>query len=434
MANGIEQGIRLIRHNLDMGGYTIAARECVGLVEQALRQLFSQHLTELDEQDRLTVQKAELEIGKGIKGIERFTLGELVGVFRKSRFIEAWGRISGKDLSGFRIISLGEITKLRNTFIHGNREATQAEAEFLLNCLQIILETFGLQHTASVSSDLPNEPIIDQALLSSQREHSELLQILNTRISPLKLDRLISILLGKEAVFELKGKTHQDRVSAFFEKIAQAGKEEELTEMITKLLPQEEPGFSDSTGSAKAHVIEPAPTPFIPFYNRKTEWERVVLYPEGAYYLFCGPAGYGKTALLHKIQQEFEQRDWWCAYIALPEQRSYSEIIRKIAQQMQLSSDIPYDEPGPMGMKLGKAIARQYGDLQNAGVVLLLDVDHESWSLLMETLKTLVEDVIPGIYDGLWESEFFKETPLSYRVVLTGRYIASRVQEFNYAN
>lgn len=431
MINNFGQKITLIRHNLDMGGYTIVARECVYLVEHALRHLLSQHLTHLEEKDRLTVQKAELEIGKGIKGIERFTLGELVGIFRKAKFIEAWGRISGKDLSGIQVIDFNQLTKLRNTFIHEGREATHTEAEFLFNCLRIILETFDLNHTAPVSSDLNNKTASHKPIVPQQLDNPELLQILNTRISPPKLDRLICDLLGQEAVHELKGKTHQERVSSFLEKISHTGKEQELAEVIAKLFPKAESRIANNAQPPQAQPVEPAPTPFVPFSNRKVEWERAVLYPEGSYYLFCGPAGYGKTALLLKIQQESERRHWRCSYISLPEQNMYPEIIRKIAQQMQLSSDIPDDKPAKMGERLGNEIARQFGNRQHKGFVLLLDVDHEPWPSLMETLKTMVEDVIPGIYDGLWDAEFFRNTPLSYRVVLAGRYIASRIQEFN---
>lgn len=434
MINHFEERIALLRHNLNMGGYTIVARECVGLVEYALRHLFCQNLTHLGEQNRLTVQKAELEIGKGIKGIERFTLGELVGVFRKSKFIEAWGRISGKDLSSIRIINFDQLTKLRNTFVHGDREATQAEAEFLFNCLQIILETFELESTTPVLPEVDKKTSNHKPIFPPQFDNPEISHTLNTRISPSKLDRLICNLLGQEAVHELKGKTHQDRVRVFLEKIAQTGKEQELAEVIAKLFPKAEPGIADNAQPSQDQSVEPAPTQFVPFINRKVEWEKVVLYPEGSYYLFCGPAGYGKTSLLLKIQQEFERRHWRCAYISLPEQNVYPEIIRKIAQHMQLSSDIPDNEPAKMGESLGNVIARQNGDHQWEGFALLLDVDHEPWASLMETLQTMVVDVIPGIYDGLRDSEFFRNTPLSYRVVLAGRYIASRIQEFNCYN
>ncbi len=165
------QKIHLIKHNFEIEGYTIVAKECVGLIEQAFRQLFSGHLTQLDEKDRLKVQKAELEIGKGEKGIESFTMGQLVGVFRTSRFLDAWAHASGKEISGIRMINLSEINSLRNQLIHEGREATHSEAEFLFNCVQVILETFELvssedakriftlegEHEVIVSESVPDE-------------------------------------------------------------------------------------------------------------------------------------------------------------------------------------------------------------------------------------------------------------------------------------
>ncbi|MCP4402524.1 MAG: NACHT domain-containing protein, partial [bacterium] len=145
--------MKLIRYNFEMEGYTIVVKECVGLIEHALRQLFSQYLTQLNEQDRLNVQKAETEIGKGQRGIERFTLGELVGVFRMSHFLDAWARTSGKNLNSLRVINFHELTTLRNKFIHGEMEATRSEAEFLLNCLQVILETFGIEDFEAVEEN-----------------------------------------------------------------------------------------------------------------------------------------------------------------------------------------------------------------------------------------------------------------------------------------
>lgn len=147
-----EQKIVLIQRNLEIKGYTIVAKECVGLIEQALRQLFREHLTELDERDRLKVQEAEQKIGKGEKGIDSFTMGQLVGVFRTSHFLDAWERASGKDLGSIRAINFDELTNLRNKFIHDSREAARSDAEFLFQCLQVIFEAFGV--TSEESFDL----------------------------------------------------------------------------------------------------------------------------------------------------------------------------------------------------------------------------------------------------------------------------------------
>jgi hypothetical protein len=150
-----EQKMAFIQHNFALGGYTIVAKECVGLMEHALRQVFWEHLTHLDEHARLRVQEAEARIGKGQKGIEHFTLGQLVGVFRASHFLEAWAQMSGKDLRSLRLINFDALTTLRNALMHEDREATQAEAEFLVDGLRVMLETFGImrQQEASVAAD-----------------------------------------------------------------------------------------------------------------------------------------------------------------------------------------------------------------------------------------------------------------------------------------
>jgi hypothetical protein len=108
----VGQKMAFIQHNFALGGYTIVAKECVGLMEHALRQVFREHLTHLDEQARLRVQEAEARIGKGQKGIEHFTLGQLVGVFRTSHFLEAWAQASGNDLSSVQVINFEKLTTL----------------------------------------------------------------------------------------------------------------------------------------------------------------------------------------------------------------------------------------------------------------------------------------------------------------------------------
>ncbi len=142
--------MRIIRRNFDDGAYTIVAKECVGLIEQVLRQLVRENLTKLSEKDRTKFQNAEKrKAGKMSwtknKGYEDFTMGQLVHLFRESNFLESWARAIGKDLSSIRIIDLFGLTSLRNAFIHTPREATRAEADLLIKDLQLMVETFKLE-------------------------------------------------------------------------------------------------------------------------------------------------------------------------------------------------------------------------------------------------------------------------------------------------
>ena len=152
---------------LKRGEYTSVAKECLSLIEQALQHVFRRHLPRLDHTVRLTVRHAEADIGQGTTGIENFTLGQLVAVLRSAHVLDAWERVSGKDLEKIRLMNLDELTTLYTTVIHGDREATRAEAEFLFNCLHVMLETFG------ITSNELDEPSPDQA--SSHREAAAIL-------------------------------------------------------------------------------------------------------------------------------------------------------------------------------------------------------------------------------------------------------------------
>ena len=149
----LSQKVRRTKRILEMGENTIVAKECLDCIEQTLRLLFRGYLTRLDEHDRLKVQEAEQKIGKSERGIESFTMGQLVGLFRMSHFLDAWERSSGKDLSSIRAINFDELTHLRNKFIHEDREASHPEAEFLFNCLHIIFETFDIMSAEGRTDD-----------------------------------------------------------------------------------------------------------------------------------------------------------------------------------------------------------------------------------------------------------------------------------------
>jgi hypothetical protein len=148
-----EHKLQRIERILAIGEYTIVAKECVALIEHALRHLFTQQLTRLDEKDRLKVQEEERKKGDGKRGAGRFTMGQLVHLFQTSHFLDAWERVSGKDLTNIRLINLDELTRLRNKLVHEGREATRSEAEFLVKCLHIILETFDIAPRNSFSPE-----------------------------------------------------------------------------------------------------------------------------------------------------------------------------------------------------------------------------------------------------------------------------------------
>ncbi len=157
--------LRHIEQLLDIKEYTVAAKECVGLVEQILQQVLKQYWSDLEEEDRLKVQQAEWKRGKGKRGIERFTMGELINVIIDSNFFDALIRATGKDLSRVWLINFDELRKLRNKFAHDFRKASRAEAEFLFRDLKVMLEDFGIVSVEEVGVTTPPEKERERLLL-----------------------------------------------------------------------------------------------------------------------------------------------------------------------------------------------------------------------------------------------------------------------------
>ena len=136
--------IKQIDTMLTHGLYTPAAKESLALIEYAMRRLLRLEVVRLEGKDRLKVNQAELQIGKGQKSIEDFTMGQLLGVIRTSRFFDAWTRSTGGSLGSVEMINLDAVVKLRNKLVHDGTDAERSDAELLQYVLRVFLETFGI--------------------------------------------------------------------------------------------------------------------------------------------------------------------------------------------------------------------------------------------------------------------------------------------------
>ena len=136
--------------------YTASATRGVAVIEQTLRHVLKISLSQLAEADQANVKKAMQSRGQKHPDIERFTMGQLVNVVLESNFLDAWARMTGKDPSRVRLYDLDELRKLRNKFAHELRQATRAEAEFLLKCLCDLLEDFQVLSAEDVQSLAPD--------------------------------------------------------------------------------------------------------------------------------------------------------------------------------------------------------------------------------------------------------------------------------------
>jgi hypothetical protein len=221
----------------------------------------------------------------------------------------------------------------------------------------------------------------------------------------------------------------------FIEAIERLGKEEEMWAVLKEI----QPNIVNSLDITVPDPVEPERPPYSDgFFNRKKEWEEIVVHPENdeldaLYYLFDAPAGYGKTALMDKIRQEFQRRGWLQASVCLEKGAQLPHFANKLANQLGLdpAKDLRYfDDPQRMGIEFGGIIAHQLADKK--GFALLLDIDKRTDETVLSTLEKILKGFIPVLYESL-EFNHRSCVPLNYknyRVVIAGRYLATKVSYF----
>ena len=134
-----------IRHFLTMEYYDSAVKECCSIMEDILKSIYRQALSELPMSDRTALLEAENTIGRGVKGYTEFGFGQLVAVFNKCHLLDAWSKHSGKKLGIIKSISLDYIVELRNQLTHGGAAQLcgKSDANLVYHCLMSWLAFIG---------------------------------------------------------------------------------------------------------------------------------------------------------------------------------------------------------------------------------------------------------------------------------------------------
>ena len=159
----LESRIAFIRDLAQRGGIgaTLAARDAAMIVELALRELLRRYAKELPPESLAKVEHAISQQAKGGRGktVGDFTLGQLVGVIRESRFFDLWADATGKPLITLRMINLDALNAFRNkhlTHVADFEQLTDpaaqvspGTAQFLLHCVDELVKAFGIDSLES---------------------------------------------------------------------------------------------------------------------------------------------------------------------------------------------------------------------------------------------------------------------------------------------
>lgn len=136
-----------IEHFLSLGYFDSVVKECSAMLEEILKKVYKQALSELPIEDRSILLESEGKIGNKTKGYNRFGFGELVGLFNRSRLLERWSKYTDSNMGIIRSISLDYIVELRNRLTHEGSavsdSVSHSEAKLVYDCLLNWLSFIG---------------------------------------------------------------------------------------------------------------------------------------------------------------------------------------------------------------------------------------------------------------------------------------------------
>lgn len=139
------------RHGL----HTATAILSVLLLEEILRRLYREGVRLLPAHEQFSALDVEKKIGKGHRVVDRFDLGELVGLYHESKFFAVWGRATSRPTHLLEMLQLEKLRGWRNRLVHEGAIANEDEASLLASWVQSIVRTCDLARETPDPEPIP---------------------------------------------------------------------------------------------------------------------------------------------------------------------------------------------------------------------------------------------------------------------------------------
>ena len=145
-----------------------------------------------------------------------------------------------------------------------------------------------------------------------------------------------------------------------------------------------------------------------PFTNRDSEIRELFYSPQAQHYLVEAPMGYGKTRLLQRLEELFNEAEdkWHCKYIPIHCSSSPSLALNKIIEDANKTIE---DTIYTLDTEVKNTKAR--------GLILLVDFQ----GILKKEVFVSLLETIAEAYDHLSEDEFYTGKSKWFRTILAGR-------------
>ncbi len=139
----VDDKLGFIQKVINTGDYDVAVKESCTLFEMVFKKIFQQAIVSLPYKDREEILQTERKVGKGKKGVQDFTFGELVGLLRESNLLDKWSKYTAKDLGLIKTLDYSSIVNLRNRITHDGMSCSRGEANIVYEYLRNLLAVLG---------------------------------------------------------------------------------------------------------------------------------------------------------------------------------------------------------------------------------------------------------------------------------------------------
>jgi len=147
--NDISYELKAISDNFEAENYGVVVQQTLVLIEKKLREVIKRDLTRLDNSAQVTITNY---LTDKKKAIDDLTMGEIVGLLHKAKFLDAWKQKFQKDSLVFESLDLNKLVDLRNEVAHGKRSNfTGADAELVVYFHNAIYRDFEQDHLKQVN-------------------------------------------------------------------------------------------------------------------------------------------------------------------------------------------------------------------------------------------------------------------------------------------
>jgi len=144
MGKSSSQGeMQQLKRACDDGNYSIVCTEGGKLLEKALKEIFLASLR-APYKERVELEELEMEIAGKQIGVDKFTLGDLVNLFKRANLLSQWTKKHAVENAVFKSVDLSFFVNTRNKAAHDNDDTVNRhDAQLFITYLEALYCALG---------------------------------------------------------------------------------------------------------------------------------------------------------------------------------------------------------------------------------------------------------------------------------------------------